>query len=151
MTWYLSLTTILSSLMLSAAFAQDREFLFKHPTCEVKITDQDDRLQALFINKLKERGYQAILLSNERPLLEGDLYASFKREHLEGKIFKDCKLEVTLKQALRNLGGPDDQLLFSHSTVRALPRITFKGHERCSRALKDVFVHLPPCQHPSRP
>ena len=142
-----------SSLLLffSATNAQEAEFLFKHPTCEVKITNQDDRLQALFISKLKERGYQAVLLSNERPLFEGDLYGSFKREHLDGKIFKECKVEITIKQALRNLGGVNDQDIFTHSTVRALPRITFKGHERCSRALKDVFVHLPPCQHPSKP
>ncbi len=142
---------ILIALMANTLSAQEAEFLFRHPTCEVKISSQEDRLQALFISKLKERGYQAVLLSNERPLLEGDLYASFKREHLDGKIFKECKIEISIKQALRNLGGPNDEEVFTHSTVRGLPRITFKGHERCSRALKDVFVHLPPCQHPSRP
>ena len=40
---------------------------------------------------------------------------------------------------------PKDKTLYERSVRRALPRHTFSGNERCKRALKDTFVHIPKC------
>lgn len=124
------------------------DFVVTDRTCEVKIEASDDRLQNQFIDLLKEKGYRPVLISPERPLYDGDLTASFDKEHLKDKIYRDCKISLVLKRQGQRSPEGIRETIVKHTTVRSLPRITFRGHERCIRGLRDAFVHLPPCKRP---
>lgn len=127
-------------------------FEVRDPRCQIKVQQENDRLFALFLELLEEKGYRPSLISTDNPLYEGEMIASFEKEHLPGKIFKDCQIRVFIRRHQQNTGVTDpENLIVDHTSVRSLPRITFRGHERCTRGMRDAFVHVPPCVRPSAP
>lgn len=151
--------TILMSLVLGLNLAcpqvqaQDpREaFSFKHPNCETRVPKKEHFLQELFLETLKERGYKPKLITPNEPLRPGDIYMSYRQTHPDGLIFKSCLVQLSLKRAKVKDGSKNDEVLYEHQVLRELPRVTFKGKERCRRALKDSFVHIPYCLRPQAP
>ncbi len=152
----MKLLSVLFLLFCSNSFAlQDVKFYtFSHPSCKVSIhpgfgKDKDDEnFKEALVSKLKEKGYKAFSLGNEKIIIPGDLHLKAKRTHMSGKLWKDCLVEVNIKMAKTNRALSSDKTLFEKQTKRALPRHTFKGKERCVRALADAFVHIPHCDLP---
>jgi hypothetical protein len=121
------------------------EFLVRDRTCTVRYHSNNDRLQPAFLKYLEQKNYRPKVITPESPAYDGELMAGFDKEHLSGKVFRDCKIELKLWRHGEKGSDGLSRMILNHRTVRQLPRITFKGHERCSRGLRDAFLHLPPC------
>lgn len=126
-------------------------FSFRHPDCQTRVPVKDHFLQELFLETLKERGYAPRPITPSDPLRPGEIYMSYQQTHPEGIIFKSCLVQLSLKRAKVKDGSKEDEVLYEHQVLRELPRVTFKGKERCRRALKDSFVHIPYCLKPQAP
>lgn len=126
-------------------------FSFKHPDCQTRVPVKKHFLQKLFLEILKKRGYAPRPITPTDPLRKGEIYMSYQQTHPEGIIFKSCLVELSLKRAKIKDGSKEDETLYEHQVLRELPRVTFKGKERCRRALKDSFVHIPYCLKPQAP
>jgi hypothetical protein len=76
-----------------------------------------------------------------------------RKQKIDGKmvnklikpLYSPCIVKLELKQAKGNTIRKSDKTLFQKEVERGFPRVTFKGNERCTRALKDAFVHIPKC------
>jgi hypothetical protein len=128
-----------------------RAFSFKHPDCQTRVPKKDHFLQELFLETLEGRGYSPQEITKSDPLRKGEIYMSYQQTHPAGIIFKSCLVQLSLKVAKINGGSENDDVLYEHQVLRELPRVTFKGKERCRRALKDSFVHIPYCLKPQAP
>jgi hypothetical protein len=124
------------------------EFVLNDVNCQVKINTVHDRLFDLFQELLKQKGYEPIVLTAGQSINRGELTARFEKKHLDGKWYKDCQINLKLMRLTSHQSEHEAEMVVDHTTVRSLPRITFKGHERCSRGLRDAFIHLPPCKKP---
>lgn len=149
----LSLIFILSLLSQMKTFAQNQReaFGFKHPDCETRVPEKDHFLQELFLKTLKERGYKPKPIKTSAPLRIGEIYMTYQQTHPEGILFKTCLVQLSLKRARVQGGSKNDKVLYEHQVTRKFPRVTFKGKERCKKALQDSFVHIPHCLRPQAP
>lgn len=136
---------ILSFLFVSSAFAQ-QEYVFKHLDCKVRFSKTDDFLNELAHEKLSDKGYKTHDFVNTDKMNVGDLYFHLEYSRAGMKLWKDCIVNVAIKKAKNQKVFSKDKVLFKKSVKRSLPRHTFSGNERCKRALKDAFVHIPYCQ-----
>jgi hypothetical protein len=111
--------------------------------------DKDDSaFESTLISKLKERGYKPQFLGPEKIIIPGNLHLTAKKTRVKGKLWKDCLVKIEIRMAKTNRALSSDKVLFTKETKRSLPRHTFKGNERCTRAIKDAFVHIPYCDTP---
>lgn len=65
-----------------------------------------------------------------------------------GFIYKNCHIELELhgpNPQAQITGGSRSIKLYEADINRQFPRVTFKGNERCTRAIADAFVHIPTC------
>jgi len=85
------------------------------------------------------------MIENKR-LLQNDLYLHISLSKSENKLYKDCNITMAIKQSKGNTPLESDKDLFKKSVNRSVPRVTFNGNERCRRAIKDAFVHIPVCK-----
>lgn len=141
------LVTLLLLFFVSSIKAQEA-FVFKHGDCETRVRPKEHFLFADFISAMKARGYEPKEITKAAPLFEGEIYFEYEENRPKDKIFRDCVIKLSLKKAMRTGGGAQDETLYEHQIRRALPRFSFSGKERCRRAIKDVFVHIPFCQKP---
>ncbi|OUR94196.1 hypothetical protein A9Q84_18000 [Halobacteriovorax marinus] len=142
---------ILISLLSVSLNAKERIYYkINHDTCRVKIVDnfkssEDMNYKDLVVDLLKERNYQTSFLGPRRKIITGDFHLNFSWNRTGENVYKACDVEVTLKRSRINRTQSDDKVIFENSSKRALPRVTFKGKERCRRAINDVFNLLPHC------
>jgi len=150
----LSLFTIISAFSFSNESV--KFYTFSHPSCKVSVhpsfgKDKDvSTFKDTLFSKLKEKGYHPKVLGSEKIIIPGDLHLKATRKHMKGKLWKDCLVSIEIKMAKTNRALSSDKTLFNKETKRALPRHTFKGKERCVRAIKDAFVHIPYCDFPNK-
>lgn len=140
--------TLILPLSLSA-----QSFTFNHPNCKIKMLKFDPTLEYLksdFEKYLKIRSFKLSYIEKKHKVFKGDLYLIFEAGHdtsgkYKSNLYKACQTKITIKEAKGSGMQNNDKILYQKSTTRALPRVTFFGKERCSRGLKDTFVHIPYC------
>jgi len=97
------------------------------------------------LDYLKERNYKTSFLKPNKKIIAGDFYLEFTWHRSGKKVYKDCDVDVVMKRSRVDRTHSDDKVVFENTSKRALPRLTFKGKERCKRAIADVFNLLPHC------
>lgn len=142
--------TRIFALTLSLIFSfESFSFSVSHPDCRMRIrnfTKDNQFLKSLFLDKLKERNYTVDYMVDNKRVISGELYIELIMTRIDNLIYDDCRVKLEMKQAKGNVTTATDKVLFKKETTRKLPRVTFKGDERCTRALKDAFVHIPRCK-----
>ena len=128
------------------ATLREKHFHFKHSTCYIRVNLKEHPYKETLREQLKKKKLRPKEFVEDGRLFAGDLYLDLNIKKLKGKLFKDCQVKLKLKKAQNNRPNSKDPDLFSKTIVRAFPRLTFGGSERCSRAIKDAFVHVPVCQ-----
>ena len=126
-----------------------QEYVFEHANCKIKIQKQEKIYQSvekLLKSLLTKKGYEVTYLVDNRKILPKDLYMTMTIDTPSGKLFKDCIVTIKMKVAKNRRISAADNVLFEREGKRHVPRITFKGLERCRRALKDDFIHIPYCK-----
>lgn len=120
-------------------------FEMKHIDCKIRYNKIDDFLSRKAYGLLLDKGYKVQSFVNGNKMNVGDIY--FKLDYLRdpAKMWKDCVIKVAIKKAINQKEYSRDKTLFEKSIRRSLPRHTFSGNERCTRGLKDAFVHIPKC------
>jgi len=122
-------------------------YTFKDPSCKAYIDSKKIKqyeIVSVFSDQLKEKKIFAESFPGNKKIVKGDLYFELLKES-EGIIWKDCIITLALKRSEGNFPSAEDKVLYETKNKRQFPRITFGGKERCERALKDAFVHIPTC------
>jgi hypothetical protein len=125
-----------------------QEFLIEHSDCLVRVKPhkEDSRLDQIFKEQLLKKKFKVSpFISNER-VLTGEMYADYIVTKGPEKLYKKCSVEVTIHTASGNRPSQSDKPVFKKKNSRSVPRITFSGSERCSKALKEAFIHMPKCR-----
>lgn len=142
------LGVLLLLLFFISSIKAQEAFVFEHGDCVTRVRKTDNFLYEDFLELMQKRGYSPKEIVDNAPLYEGEIYMEYKEERPRDKFFRDCVVQVSLKQAKKSGGSTDDEILYQHQIKRSLPRFSFSGKERCRRAIKDAFVHIPVCKKP---
>lgn len=124
---------------------------FRHPTCNIYLHpfEKTQKYDGKLITKLKEKlaikGYNLKDLNERKKLTPGEFHIKMKRT-LFGKMYKECLIELTIKQARGEYAIERDPIFYKIEKKRKFPRQSFKGKERCLLALNDSFFALNICQ-----
>jgi hypothetical protein len=126
-------------------------FHFKHRTCAVKFIENPthpDKFKKALYKLIKSRNLSLEKFSKHAKVFEGDLYFTIDLMRAKSGFYKNCEVKVVLKIAKSRQMGSKDKVLASKKITRKFPRLTMHGNERCIKALKDAFVHVPKCKKP---
>ncbi len=129
-------------------------FNFEHINCKVKspnfFENDFNYLKKIFEEKTSERKLKLSYYSKSKEIFKRDLYFDIKVESLKDEsVYAPCEVTLTLKEAATQQGlSKNDRILYRGQTKRTVPRVTFKGKERCTRALKEAFISIPYCISP---
>jgi len=145
------LSLILLFILSFKSIADEKPVYFKlnHQNCILvsdKVETEDKKFNKSFIDTLEKKNYKLMYTSKVN---KGSLYLKLKRERHSG-LYKDCSVSLTLKQAKDNYKSKSDKTLHQKTVRRKYPRITRTGNERCRRALKEAFIHIPTCTIPGK-
>tara|TARA_Y100000590_G_scaffold263893_1_gene296386 strand:- start:243854 stop:244309 length:456 start_codon:yes stop_codon:yes gene_type:complete len=121
-------------------------FSFKHLDCKIRLNKTKEFLNKEAHKKLKDKGFRPMPFVESNKMNVGDLYFELEVFKDPKKLWKDCIVTAAVKKAKNQRASSNDKELYKKAVKRALPRHTFDGNERCKRALKDVFIHIPYCQ-----
>jgi hypothetical protein len=148
----LQIISIILIVVSFSALADDKSVFFKikHQNCILvtkKVETDDRKFDKLFVKELEKRKYKIMHTAKVNP---GTLYLEMSRDHHGHGLYKDCSVELVLKQAKENYKSKRDETLHRKKVRRKYPRITRQGNERCTRALKDAFIHIPNCVIPGK-
>lgn len=141
---------LISSLFLCLAntiFAQ--AFSFNHENCQIRIARRSyyaDSLKDIYREELEKKNFKIQYLIDDRKAFKGDLYSNLTIKRSGEKLYQDCVVKVSIKEAKSRFIGPSDKTLYEKEVTRRYPRLTMKGNERCRFAIKDAFVHIPTCK-----
>ena len=133
-------------LLFSTSLFAQQQFSFKHLDCNVRFNKSSDFLNERTNKSLKDKGFVPKGYVDGNKMNSGDLYFSLEYFRDPKKLWKDCIVTIAVKKAKGQIAKKKDKTLFERSIKRSLPRHTFDGDERCKRALKDAFIHIPYCQ-----
>lgn len=121
-------------------------FDFEHPDCKIRFQKGEDHsLNKAAVEKLRARNFIPEQMHENRVLLPGDIYYTYEKR-LEGKLYKACIIRSYIRKAKSRLPQESDRILFKKEIKRSLPRVTFKGSERCLKAIQETFIHIPRCK-----
>ncbi len=145
---------IMTFSMISQTDAQ--EFIFEHADCKIRMQekvatkDQNqsdlDTLQKQMKEELGRRNYQINPFIDNKRVLTGELYFNWSLNFTKESVYHSCVINVSLRQAKGQMPRKSDSKLYSKTVKRRVPRITFKGMERCKLAVKESFIHIPTCK-----
>ena len=125
------------------SFAQ---YDFEHADCKIGFVKGSEKyLNDVGISTLKSRSFKPQKLVENRILLPGDLYYIYEVT-LGDSLYKSCTINSFIKIADSRTPQEKDRVVFKKEIKRTLPRITFSGSERCKKALKETFIHIPNCK-----
>ena len=148
---------VLLSLGLNAQGPLESEYHFNHSDCNVRLKDYStnqkedlDReemkaLGEIVKDKLEERNFTIKPFIDNKRILENEMYLTWERS-FQGGIYKRCEMTVQLRQAKGQYPRDNDPILYQKTIERRVPRITFRGMERCKLALQETFIHIPHCR-----
>lgn len=121
-------------------------FDFEHADCKIRFKKgEESHLNKAAVAQLRKRQYIPEEMHDNRVLLPGDLYYYFEKR-LEGGLYKRCIIRSYIKKAKSRLPQKNDPVIFKKEIKRSLPRVTFSGKERCLKAIKETFIHIPRCK-----
>ena len=123
-----------------------QEFTFDHEDCRIRMKTPNTKRLKQAKALLKERKFNVLELLDNKRVFPGELYFALKIERPEKKLYTDCVVTLKIQKAKGNIPRLKDDTLFKKRLTRRVPRITFKGEERCRMALKDAFIHIPTCK-----
>jgi hypothetical protein len=119
---------------------------FEHADCKIGfVKSAEEYLNVAAKATLKSRSFIPQDLIENRILLPGGLYYIYEVLHGDS-FFKSCTVRSFIKVASSRVPLDDDKVIFKKEIKRTLPRITFKGSERCNKAIKETFIHIPNCK-----
>ena len=139
------LFTIFSSFSI---YAKDPVFSFRHPDCKIKaLVEKEQKFLFSTLQEMaKKRGFKILKMKNKRDIYKGEMYFKLNFIRVNKKLYNHCQVNLKIKLAKEDRYiSSRDEVLYDQKNTRSLPRITFKGDERCTRALKDAFIHIPTC------
>ncbi len=139
-----ALLLIFSSLFAQVLQSSD-DFTIEHSDCLIRIEKKNESLNQLFKEELLKKNFVVKPFIEGKRVLSGELYGQFTVTKGPEKLYKKCSVEVSLKRADGNRPVSSDRLIFKKTNYRSLPRVTFSGSERCSKAMKEAFIHMPKC------
>jgi len=124
------------------------EFEFEHSDCTIRYVplQSSEKLNSKAQNLLKEHDYKVKPLIDGKRLLVGEMYFTLEKELPKKKLYSACVITVKIKKAKGNQPRMSDKVHFAKTIKRTVPRITFKGSERCNFAIKEAFIHIPSCK-----
>ncbi len=125
------------------------DFIFKHRNCELKLEKSSfftKKFNQTIQEKIKKKNLQLKIINQSRKILAGDLYLTIQLQKIKKGIYHDCSVEIFLKKAKSRGKSKSDKIYVHKKVIRKYPRLTRKGNERCIRALKDTFIHIPSCE-----
>ena len=119
---------------------------FEHPDCKIRfIKGKNEILNKVANEVLKKHSFVPQDLVDNRIMIPGDLYFLYTVDYGD-KMYKSCTINSLIKVAKARTAQADDRILYKKEIKRTLPRITFKGIERCKKALRETFIHIPSCK-----
>ena len=75
-----------------------------------------------------------------------ELYLQLEKKMVGKGLIKSCQMKLTFFVTKSDYARPSsDRLIFTKEIKRQFPRHSIEGHERCEQAIKDLFIHIPPC------
>lgn len=122
------------------------DYNFEHADCKIGFIEGTEKyLNKVAKETLISRSFKPQKLVENRILLPDDLYYTY--EVIKGdSLYKSCTIKSYIKIASSRTPQERDTVVFKKEIKRTLPRITFTGSERCTKALKETFIHIPNCK-----
>ena len=143
-------TVFLAVLLTQSAFAKKNSFYLEYPNCRVRIPKAGKDLKPSYFEVLKEKlKYRKFTFKkmpeNSRIGVE-ELYLKLEKKMVGKGLIKSCQMKLTFFVTKSDYARPSiDKKVFTKSIKRQFPRHSLEGHERCEKAIKDLFIHVPPC------
>lgn len=134
--------------LIKPGYAQN-DFSFNHPDCKVKafLPDNANFLKNTLEEMAKKRKMVLSMMKTKKDIYKGEMYFQVNFARIKQKIYDKCLIDIKLYLAKEDrYTSKRDTLLYERKSTRSVPRITLKGNERCTRALKDAFIHIPTCR-----
>ena len=122
------------------------QYNFEHADCKIGFVKGTKK----YLNKVAKetligRSFKPQKLLENRILLPDDLYYTY--EVIFGDtLYKSCTIRSFIKIASSRTPQDKDRIVFKKEIKRTLPRVTFSGSERCKKAIKETFIHIPNCK-----
>lgn len=126
-------------------YGSEDYFSFTHQNCFLRFDDQSDYKEQIK-GLLKTRGFRLKKYLPKSRVHEKDMYFLSTIALSDKKLYKDCTAIVQIKVSKKQRPNKSDKVVAKGEVKRSLPRVTFKGKERCTRAIRDAFVHIPTCK-----
>ncbi len=126
-----------------------QSFSFDHPNCQVRVKSFPKKLQYLkstLNEEFSKRNFQSLPMKDNKRVLPGDMYLDLEVVKLPSKLYHPCLVKIKFKVAKNRNPSTSDETIFQKEIKRTFPRVTLNGKERCKKALKDSFVHIPYCK-----
>lgn len=122
------------------------QYDFEHADCKIGFVQGSEKyLNTVAKETLISRSFKPQKLLENRILLPDDIYYTY--EVIAGDtLFKSCTIRSYIKVASSRTPQKNDRIIFKKEIKRTLPRVTFSGSERCKKALKETFIHIPSCK-----
>lgn len=145
----------LGAIFSQIAFAEKNSFYLEYPNCRIRIAKSANSLRDSYFDVLKEKlKYRKFSLrkmpENSRIGVE-ELYLQLEKNMVGKGLIKICQMKLNLFVTKSDYARPSvDKLIFTKAIRRQFPRHSIEGHERCEKAIKDLFVHVPPCGEGSK-
>jgi len=110
------------------------------------IQEEINELQELASEKLEKRKFVIHPFIQNKRVLAGELYFDWNRSFTQESIYNSCVISIAVKKAKGQIPLDSDPVLFQKAVRRRVPRITFRGMERCKLAMKECFISIPTCK-----
>lgn len=136
-------------LLISSIARAQNDFSFNHPNCKVKafLPDNARFLNSTLKQMTEKRKMILTIMKSKKDIYKGEMYFQVNFARIKQKIYDKCLVDIKLYLSKEDrYTSKSDILLYERKSTRSLPRITLKGNERCTRALKDAFIHIPTCR-----
>lgn len=140
---------LITLFFVSSNVQAQNDFSFNHPDCKVKafLPENAEFLEDTLEEMTKKRKMVLSMMKTKKDIYKGEMYFQVNFARIKQKIYDKCLVDVKLYLAKEDRYiSKRDTLLYERKSTRSLPRITLKGNERCTRALKDAFIHIPTCR-----
>ncbi len=143
MNWLMTILMAFFSMKMTI-YAQ--EFTFQHSDCRIRMkAAQSPRLKQAK-ELLEKKDFKVLELIEGKRTFPDELYFKLQIDRPKEKLYSACIVTIKILKAKGNIPKESDMVIFKKSIKRTVPRITFKGEERCRMALDDAFIHIPYCR-----
>jgi hypothetical protein len=147
--------SFLALIFLNSPLQAKDDFSLDYPSCRIRlesgITPLDSSLVDVLKERLKFRKLVFMAMPSSKRIGMDQLYLQLERKMVGTGFYKKCQMKLSLLVTRSDLARPNrDKKLFVKAVRRQYPRLTLGGIERCKLAIKDIFIHVPPCHDGGR-